>query len=93
VKFIAQAKLIQARLPSFDFYLPDRGALIEFQGRQHYEPVAAFGGLMEFRKVMQRDRVKAAWAKQNGYRLITIKYDQNVEEVLARELSGLKKAA
>lgn len=50
-------------------------------------------GAVGFKKTRRNDLKKAAWAKANGYRLITIKYDQSVEKVLTRELSiGFKKA-
>jgi hypothetical protein len=68
--------------------------LVEFHGRQHYEAVKGWGGVKAFKSGQRRDRFKARWAAKNAYRLITIKYDQNVEEVLTCELGiTIKRAA
>ena len=42
--FEKQKRLQDMKKAPFDFYLPDYNLLIEFQGKQHYEPVAQFGG-------------------------------------------------
>lgn len=39
----------------------------------------------------KRDQFKREWAKANGYRLIEIRYDENVEEVLTRDLLRAKR--
>jgi very-short-patch-repair endonuclease len=83
---VPQARLIPARNFKFDFYLPNRDMLIEFHGRQHYNGADYFGGREGFKLTRKRDRFKAAWAKANGYELITIKYTENVEDVLTHQL-------
>ena len=38
-----------------DFYLPKYRIVIEFNGRQHYEPVSAFGGKNAFFETQKRE--------------------------------------
>lgn len=61
--------------------------LIEYQGHQHYEPVSVFGGQEKFELQQRHDQIKREWAKNNGYREIEIKYDQDVHEVLDKIFS------
>jgi len=68
----------------FDLYLPERNIIIEYDGRQHFEPVGAFGGEEEFIKIQERDFRKDNWCKINGYRLIRIPYYEDVEGFLRR---------
>jgi very-short-patch-repair endonuclease len=78
----------------FDFAIKGEKILIECQGRQHFHPVPQFGGIKAFKQTEVHDAIKRDWAKANGYELITIRYDENVEEVLtARFAAPLRKAA
>ena len=60
----------------YDFYLPKYGLYIEYDGRQHYEPVR-FGGTSEkkawelFNKTQANDKIKNEYAGNN---LLRIKY-------------------
>lgn len=56
--------------------------LIEYQGRQHYEPVSIFGGQTIFKRQQRHDQIKRDWAIEHGYREIEIKYDQNINDIL-----------
>ena len=62
----------------FDFYLIDYNICIEYNGRQHYEPVDIFGGVNEFHKTQKRDKIKMEYCKNTNTPLIIIKYDENV---------------
>lgn len=66
---------IKNHLLRFDFYLPDYDIFIEFQGRQHYEPVDFFGGEIAFQKQKEYDNLKRKWAKN---KLIEIKYTDDI---------------
>lgn len=66
----------------FDFYLPDYNTAIEFQGRQHYEPVNVFGGKEQFELQIKHDKIKSDYCKQNNIRLLCIKYDEDVDITL-----------
>jgi len=63
----------------FDFYLPDYNVLIEFDGRQHYEPIKYFGGNKEFIKRKRLDLIKDEYCVLNNIKLIRIKYNTDVE--------------
>ena len=71
---------------SFDFYLSDYNAIIEFQGRQHYEPIDYFGGEGKFEQQVNHDKIKLDYCKQNNIRLLCIKYDEDIDEVLTNFL-------
>jgi hypothetical protein len=65
----------------FDFYLPELNTCIEFNGRQHYEPVSDFGGDIEFEKIKIRDSIKNIYCLNNNINLIIIKYtDDEVKQ-------------
>lgn len=58
----------------FDFYLPDRKILIEFDGKQHFQPVRWFGGVDSFKSTKRRDEIKTMFAEQSGLSLIRLNY-------------------
>lgn len=67
----------------FDFYVPSKKLLIEFNGRQHYEPVDHFGGIEAFNTLKKHDNMKELFAKENGFELLVIKYTDELDKVLA----------
>ena len=74
---------------SYDFAIPDvksRFILIEYNGIQHYESDEFFGGEEQFKKQQEHDRRKREYAKQHGYKLITIKYTHDTYEKVAEYL-------
>jgi hypothetical protein len=60
----------------FDFYLPDYNTCIEFNGIQHYEPIAIFGGLDALKINIERDLIKYNYCIDNKITLIIIKQDK-----------------
>ncbi|MDG1164763.1 MAG: hypothetical protein P8N61_05265, partial [Porticoccaceae bacterium] len=64
--------------------------LIEYDGEQHYRPVT-FGGMTKEKalevheKIKSRDHRKNVWALDKGFRLIRIRFDEDIAEVLARQ--------
>jgi hypothetical protein len=54
----------------FDFWIPKKKLLIEYQGRQH--DVGWSGDASDAREIRRRDRKKVAFAKREGLRLIYI---------------------
>lgn len=62
---------------SYDFYVPSQSILIEYQGIQHYEPVDHFGGRERFNLQQKHDKIKADYAKNHGYNLITVPYTED----------------
>ena len=66
---------IRYKLP-FDFYLPKYRTIIEFDGKQHYEPMEFFGGLESYERLKTNDRIKNDYCEDNFIELIRIRYDQ-----------------
>lgn len=67
-------------LLSYDFYLPQYNALIEYQGEQHYKAVDCFGGEERFIQQQEHDRRKREYAIKNGFKFLEIKYDEDTKE-------------
>lgn len=58
----------------FDFYLPDYNCCIEYDGKQHFEPIEYFGGEEKFKDQQQKDNIKNEYCKNNNIKLIRIPY-------------------
>lgn len=73
----------------FDFYIPSKNLLIEYNGGQHYKPVNHFGGYDSFLLRKHHDWLKRKYARDNNIKLLTIPYwdfkiiDELLEESLA----------
>jgi very-short-patch-repair endonuclease len=68
------------KLP-FDFYLPNTNTCIEYDGRQHFEPIDTFGGEQAFQAQKINDNIKNEYCRKNGIKLIRIPYTMSPEEV------------
>jgi len=68
----------------FDFYLPDKNILIEYDGEQHFKPVEYFGGEEAFKRIQKTDKIKTDFAKIKNIPLIRIKYKDfdKIEKIL-----------
>lgn len=79
ITFNRQHKFIDCRnifeLP-FDFYLPSFRIVIEFNGKQHYEPSKFFGGVGAYKKLIKNDKIKKDYCEEEFINLLIIKYDQ-----------------
>ncbi len=53
-----------------DCYVPSIKVGFEYQGQQHFEPAAIFGGEEGLARTQQRDKIKAKKCKRNGVTLI-----------------------
>lgn len=62
---------------SYDFYVPSQNILIEYQGKQHYQPINYFGGETKFKNQQKHDLMKLGYAKEHGYTLITVPYTED----------------
>lgn len=71
----------QGRL-RFDFFIPSKNMVIEFQGKQHYEPIVRWGGESRFLVQKKNDEIKRNYCKKNNIQLLEIKYDDNINEIL-----------
>lgn len=72
----------------FDFYIPSKNLLIEFQGKQHYEPRELFGGVKGMILTQKHDQIKREYCLNNGIKEIEIPYWElrNIEKILNNNL-------
>ena len=70
----------------FDFYIPSLRMIIEFDGKQHYEPMDFFGGEKAFERLKLNDKIKNDYCEDNYINLIRIKYTniENIENILKK---------
>ena len=77
----------------FDFYIHNKKSklLIEFDGRQHFEPVEIFGGDNSLKETQIRDRIKNDFALSKSIPLLRIPYTEqdNIEQILTNKLKEL----
>lgn len=89
IDYISQYKFNNCRdkyaLP-FDFYLPQHNICIEYNGKQHYEPIDFFGGEDAFKIRQQHDKIKKNYCRSNGINLLCISYQQDIEKELNKFL-------
>lgn len=70
IGYVGQMKFGWLGSKSLDFYIPSLNIAIECQGRQHFEPVKAFGGEDEYKRIVERDSEKYNLCKENGVKLL-----------------------
>lgn len=70
----------------FDFYLPTMNTLIEFDGKQHFQPIEHWGGERSFLEIQKRDKIKTDFCLSNNIKLIRISYMDDVKEVLENQI-------
>lgn len=70
---------------SLDVYIPSINLGIEYQGKQHYEPVEYFGGEEHFQIQQANDKKKKKLCKLNGVKLLEIRYDETINPVILDE--------
>jgi very-short-patch-repair endonuclease len=90
IKFEQQKNFKKLGKYEFDFYLPEQNILIEYDGKQHFEPVKIFGGKDEFIKTIYRDNVKDKFAEENDIKLIRIPYIKfnSINEILINVINS-----
>ena len=68
----------------FDFailYNKDVIGVIEYDGKQHFEPIDFFGGVDGFRKTQIRDEIKNNYCKEHNVQILRIPYTMAIEEI------------
>jgi len=70
---------------SYDIYISGLKVAIEYQGKQHFEPVEFFGGEEGFQKTVARDKLKKEASERNGVKLIYINHWEVITLELIRE--------
>jgi len=72
----------------FDFYLPEKNILIEYDGKQHFIQDGYVGkhkiSMREFNDLKYKDQLKDTYALQNNIKLVRIKYTdiKNISQIL-----------
>lgn len=70
---------------SYDVFISKLNIAIEYQGKQHFEPVEYFGGEKAFEELKIRDNEKLRLSNEHGVRLVYINYWEEITENLIRE--------
>lgn len=89
IKFIPQKWFKDCRdinpLP-FDFYLPEKNIIIEFDGKQHFGETNYFS--YSYEKIKNHDEIKNAYCKRNNIKMIRIPYwnYNNIENILQQKI-------
>lgn len=65
----------------FDFYIPDKGLLIEYDGIQHIKPIMYFGGDDKYNAQVANDKIKNDYCLEHGIPLIRIPYTDNLQDL------------
>ena len=64
-----------------DIYFVDFNIAVEYQGRQHFEPIEFFGGEEAFKKNIERDKRKRELCKKNSCHLIEVKKGYDIDDL------------
>jgi hypothetical protein len=73
-----------------DIYFPERNIWIEYQGKQHQEPVAYFWWEESFKKQILRDKQKQSKCRKNKCKLIYV-YEWYIFDEVVKEILLVKK--
>lgn len=83
IDFFRNQHFKKTGLLSYDFYLPKLNVCIEYNGIQHYKFCSHFHkNLHDFHKQKHHDWLKRKYCLENGIKLISIKFDENIKEKL-----------
>lgn len=68
-------------LLTFDFYIPQKNLVIEYDGGQHFAPVSKFGGQETFERTVLLDGIKNKFCQDNNIKMVRIPYTKKPNEV------------
>jgi len=87
IEYVREHKIYPFKF-RYDFFLPKLNILIEYDGRQHFEPVNEWGGVDHFVETHRRDKEKTMLAKEENIRLVRIPYFKfkSINKILHKEL-------
>lgn len=87
ISFIPQYKFDNCKLKyalRFDFAITSNNqilGLIEYDGKQHFEPIEFFGGEDGFKKTQERDEIKNTYCKLHNIPLLRLPYILSTDEI------------
>lgn len=67
-----------------DIAIPTWRVAVEYQGTQHDQPIAFFGGPDAFARTLERDKRKLNKCRRNGWRLIYVRERYQLADVLGQ---------
>lgn len=70
---------------SYDVFVYGKNIALEYQGKQHFEPLKIFGGKENFEKQKERDKLKYELSVNNGIQLIYVNYWENITKNLIKQ--------
>lgn len=59
---------------------------IEYDGEQHYDPENFYNKERGFEYRQHNDQIKTDFCQQNGIKLLRIRYDENINNILEQAL-------
>ena len=74
----------------FDFYISNYNIAIEYNGKQHYEPVDYFGGEEAFEYTVRHDIIKRDYCDKNNILLVSIPYYVDIHKELNKIYDMIK---
>jgi hypothetical protein len=95
INFFSQHKFLDCKNPktkyplSYDFYIPSKNLLIEYDGEQHFKVGNYFGGYIKTKEQLSdlqfRDNIKTEYSINNEIPLLRINYKQfnKIEKILS----------
>ena len=75
-----------------DFYIPEFNIGIEYQGEQHFYPIAYFGGIKRFKQQLENDELKKKLCEEHGIKLLYFSYNKNFSNNVITDINKLKNA-
>jgi very-short-patch-repair endonuclease len=68
----------------FDFYVIDHNLCIEYDGKQHFEPIEYFGGKLTLEEIKKRDKFKNKFCNKHNINLLRINYEEDIIKKLEK---------
>lgn len=62
---------------SYDIFIPNKNIAIEYQGEQHFKPIAYFGGKEKYKQQHKLDKLKKKKSKKHNITLLYFTFDTN----------------
>lgn len=63
---------------SYDVFICGLNIAIEYQGKQHFEPVEIFGGKEHYEEQVYRDKLKQKLSEEHGIHIVYINYWEDI---------------
>lgn len=84
IEYKKEYRFVNLPLYRFDFYLPKLKIAIEYDGKQHFEPIDYYGGMDALQETQRRDKIKNQFCLDNDITLFRIPYTEinNINAIL-----------